>query len=149
MSAIGRSSAVCAISSDEGVCVVTWFNDTGLFSLGLGTVALSFLIGPGRGSGGCVLVPHTGRGWRGRVLAPHTGRGSSGRGLTLRAEAWFNSGGTAVPHGGEHMTQAAPTGTQAIDRAAQLLVRVVESTEPVAVGELAATARSEERRVGK
>src|SRR5256885_428214 len=48
--------------------------------------------------------------------------------------------GTVVPHGGEHMTTAAPTGTQAIDRAAQLLVRVVESQHPLAVGELAATA---------
>src|SRR5260370_26698624 len=32
---------------------------------------------------------------------------------------------------------AEPTGTQAIDRAAQLLVRVVESTQPPSVGELA------------
>jgi IclR family acetate operon transcriptional repressor len=37
------------------------------------------------------------------------------------------------------MTTAAPAGTQAIDRAAQLLVRVVESQHPLAVGELAAT----------
>ena len=29
-----------------------------------------------------------------------------------------------------------PSGTQAIDRAAQLLVRVVESTEPPSIGEL-------------
>src|SRR5437867_1897531 len=35
---------------------------------------------------------------------------------------------------------ATETGTQAIDRAAQLLVRVVESTRPVAVGELADSA---------
>ena len=34
---------------------------------------------------------------------------------------------------------SAPTGTQAIDRAAQLLVRVVESAQPLAVGELAET----------
>jgi DNA-binding IclR family transcriptional regulator len=34
---------------------------------------------------------------------------------------------------------SAPTGTQAIDRAAQLLVRVVESTEPETVTELAET----------
>jgi IclR family acetate operon transcriptional repressor len=33
-----------------------------------------------------------------------------------------------------------PTGTQAIDRAAQLLVRVVESAQPPSVGELAARA---------
>ncbi|MGH2998921.1 MAG: helix-turn-helix domain-containing protein, partial [Gaiellaceae bacterium] len=31
-----------------------------------------------------------------------------------------------------------PTGTQAIDRAAQLLVRVVESAEPPSIGELSA-----------
>src|SRR5262249_45845680 len=32
---------------------------------------------------------------------------------------------------------SAPTGTQAIDRAAELLVRVVDSGRPLAVGELA------------
>src|SRR2546430_8553756 len=35
---------------------------------------------------------------------------------------------------------ATETGTQAIDRAAQLLVRVVEAARPVAVGELADSA---------
>src|SRR2546428_226969 len=35
---------------------------------------------------------------------------------------------------------ATETGTQAIDRAAQLLVRVVESPRPIAVGELADSA---------
>lgn len=35
---------------------------------------------------------------------------------------------------------AEPTGTQAIDRAAQLLVRVVESSEPPSIGELSAGA---------
>lgn len=33
-----------------------------------------------------------------------------------------------------------PTGTQAIDRAAQLLVSIVESTHPPSVGELATRA---------
>jgi IclR family transcriptional regulator, acetate operon repressor len=37
-------------------------------------------------------------------------------------------------------TATQPNGTQAIDRAAQLLVRVVESTRPIGVGELAETA---------
>ncbi len=37
-------------------------------------------------------------------------------------------------------TTTAPSGTQAIERAAQLLVRVVEASEPVGVGELAASA---------
>lgn len=40
-----------------------------------------------------------------------------------------------------HIVDSMPTqtGTQSIDRAAQLLVRVVEAAEPVAVGELAST----------
>src|SRR5438105_13356388 len=42
--------------------------------------------------------------------------------------------GTDVPQYG---LMAAETGTQAIDRAAQLLVRVVESTQPLGVNELA------------
>jgi DNA-binding IclR family transcriptional regulator len=37
------------------------------------------------------------------------------------------------------MAQDTPTGTQSIDRAAQLLVHVVESAQPLAVGELAET----------
>ena len=39
-----------------------------------------------------------------------------------------------------HNMGVAATGTQAIDRAAALLVRVVESTRPVPVGELAVAA---------
>src|SRR3989442_12235998 len=39
----------------------------------------------------------------------------------------------------DSMAQDTPTGTQSIDRAGQLLVRVVESAQPLAVGQLAET----------
>src|SRR5439155_8549179 len=46
-----------------------------------------------------------------------------------------NFGGTSVP---QSEMAIEPSGTQAIERAAQLLVRVVESSEPPSIGELSA-----------
>src|SRR5438128_137309 len=70
-----------------------------------------------------------------RVSRRSYGLGRSSRlRVDVESEARLNLFGTSVPR----CEMATEPGTQAIDRAAELLVRVLESGRPLAVGELAA-----------